>query len=218
MLRFLEISAASQNLLSDLGAFEDLGFQSLQVNEAWAHQYGVMGDGFFHVGLHGRALDTPALTFVLPDLARHIAVLQGSGIHFDFVHISEQHFHNAGFTDSAGQNVWLLEARTYSPTLPEEDQTSHLGEFCEIRIPGQNDNHREWAALGCEEGSISGTPVRLDEHTQRLTVVYQSPLEALVMKGTRMGWPQFSITKENEGLVKTAHGFDFLIKDTPSDD
>lgn len=210
---FLELSIGSHNLLRDLAALEELAFQPLQVNEIWMHQYGVVGDGDLQIGLHGRNLDVPRLTFVLPELAAHIPVLQDHGIDFDFIEISEQRFHQAGFTDAGGQQVWLLEARTFSPTLPNDGQTSLLGRFHEILLPARDGNHDQWAALGLIEPPSRSMPVTLHEDCTRLTIVYATGLEALIVRSARQGWTNLSVTAANEAIIKTAHDFDFLIRD-----
>jgi molybdate transport system substrate-binding protein len=49
------------------------------VGDTWSHAYAVVTDGRLHLGLHGYEFDSPALTWVRPDLAVHAAALESLG-------------------------------------------------------------------------------------------------------------------------------------------
>ena len=59
--------------------YEGLGFKSVEVGEIWSHPYAVMSDGRVHLGLHAYRFDSPALTFVRPDLATYCRGLKRLG-------------------------------------------------------------------------------------------------------------------------------------------
>ena len=77
--RFLEISVYAPEIRDSLAFYESLGFVQAPVGEAFNHPYAVVTDGRLFLGLHGQAIDSPALTFVMPQLMRGIEQLEELG-------------------------------------------------------------------------------------------------------------------------------------------
>src|SRR4029077_18270273 len=77
--RFLEFGIATADIAASVRFYERLGLSQLITGDAWSHRYGVLSDGRAHLGLHERALPSPTLTFVLPQLAGSQARLRAAG-------------------------------------------------------------------------------------------------------------------------------------------
>ena len=76
---------------------------------------------------------TPALSFALPELSKHLPDLEALGLEFEFCNIELHRFNEVGFLDPDGGLVALLEARTYSPLhAPVE---TLCGYFLEYHLP-----------------------------------------------------------------------------------
>jgi catechol 2,3-dioxygenase-like lactoylglutathione lyase family enzyme len=133
--RFLEYSIATPDIRASLDFYGKLGFSQAEVGEAWPHPYAVVTDGRIHLGLHQHPLPSPALTFVKPDLLRHLAVLENLGANFEFRRLGEDVFNELGWLDPSGHLVHLIEARTFSPTKRSPTDTSACGYFVEIALP-----------------------------------------------------------------------------------
>lgn len=146
--RFLEISIHTPDIQASLEFYESLGFTQASVGETWPYPYAVVTDGRLFIGLHGAAVRSPALTFVLPELARGLERLRDIGIEFDQERIGSEVFNQATFTDPAGLTVNLLEARTFSP--PGETTNTTCGYFAELGIPVRDaaPGRRFWEPLG----------------------------------------------------------------------
>jgi len=205
---FLELSISSDQLLVDIGRLEEYGFQAAQTNDVWTHQYGVMGDGNCHFGLHALEFESPKISFIVRDLAKKAALLENIGVTFDRSYFGDNQVHQAEFTDPSGQAVRLVEARTYSPVVMDEDSIQ-LGQFQHIVLP-RNNNEQLWETL--QQSDETQFWIKTDSQYERLTVVYHHDIEQLIMTGTRNGWKAFSITDNNDGLIKTNFGFDFLVQ------
>jgi hypothetical protein len=130
--RFLEISLHTPDIRGSLEFYESLGFVQAPVGETWPYPYAVVTDGRLFLGLHGAVVRSPALTFVLPNLARGIESLKQRDIEFDQERIGEDVFNQATFTDPTGQCIQLLEARTFSPPPIERIDASTCGYFVEF--------------------------------------------------------------------------------------
>lgn len=130
--------------------YERLGFSQTQTGDTWSHPYGVLTDGRVYIGLHQTRLDSPALTFVRPGVADHVAALERVGANLTTVNVGGEVFNELAFRDPAGQPVRLLEARTYSPTDRAAGETSRCGEFGGVSLPAANFEQvsRFWQALG----------------------------------------------------------------------
>jgi catechol 2,3-dioxygenase-like lactoylglutathione lyase family enzyme len=132
--RFLELGIATPDIAASVQFYERLGFSQLITGDAWSHRYGVLGDGRVHLGLHERAMPSPALTFVLPQLARSQARLRAAKFEPDAT-LSEDSLHRLQLRDPGGHAVTLLEARTYSPAAPGVAAESLCGYFSHLSLP-----------------------------------------------------------------------------------
>jgi len=146
--RFLEISLHAPDIRASLEFYESLGFVQAPVGEQWPYPYAVVTDGRLFLGLHGAVIRSPALTFVLPDLARAIEGLREAGIDFDQERIGNDVFNQVTFTDPTGLCVNLLEARTFSP--PPDGSSTTCGYFVELGLPSRDQEaaRRFWEPLG----------------------------------------------------------------------
>ena len=146
--RFLEISLHTPDIQASLEFYESLGFIQASVGETWPYPYAVVTDGRLVLGLHGAVVRSPALTFVLPALARGIERLRELGVEFDQERIGNDVFNQATFTDPAGVCVNLLEARTFSPI--SDTAVTTCGYFVEFAMPVRDSKpSREfWESLG----------------------------------------------------------------------
>jgi catechol 2,3-dioxygenase-like lactoylglutathione lyase family enzyme len=133
--RFLEISVQSSDIPASLAFYESLGFVQASVGDTWSHPYAVITDGRLHLGLHGREFESPALTWVRPDLASHVPQLRALGVEFSVERLGEDALHEVGFVDPSGQMITLLEARTFSPPAIAPTHATRLGYFEEFGLP-----------------------------------------------------------------------------------
>lgn len=133
--RFLEIGIRTQDIRASVEFYERLGFTQAQTGDTWPHPYGVLTDGSLHLGLHQTRLDSPALTFVRPGLASHLAALERAGVELSKVNVGGDVFNEVAFRDPAGQPVRLLEARTYSPADRSALEMSRCGAFGWLSLP-----------------------------------------------------------------------------------
>jgi len=133
--RFLEISVHAPAIRESLAFYEALGFVQASVGEAWPHPYAVVTDGRACIGLHAAPLPLPALTFVLPDLARGLERLRNLRIDIEQESIGNEVFNQAWFREPSGHRVAVWEARTYSPLQLDAPHTGSCGYFSEYGIP-----------------------------------------------------------------------------------
>ena len=133
--RFLEIGIATRDIRASVEFYEALGFSQAHTGDIWPHPYGVLTDGRVHLGLHQSRLDSPALTFVRPEIAAQLGELERAGVEVRSADIGDEAFHQAAFSDPAGQAVRLLEARTYSPPDRSPREPSHCGAFAWLSLP-----------------------------------------------------------------------------------
>jgi len=133
--RFLEIGIATQDIRASVEFYERLGFNQAQTGDTWAHPYGVLTDGRVYIGLHQSRLDSPALTFVHPEVAGHATALERLGVELTTANIDSEVFNELAFRDPAGNPVRMLEARTYSPADRPPDDPSLCGRFHCISLP-----------------------------------------------------------------------------------
>lgn len=132
--RFLELSLPAPRILESWQFYQRLGFTSAIVGEAWGHRYSVVTDGRLVIGLHDEgAVAAPLLSYVLPELARHVRAIAALGIEFDRQQLADDTFNEAVFTTPDGQQIRLLEARTFSP--PDQPPLTRLGWFEEYAVP-----------------------------------------------------------------------------------
>ena len=132
--KYLEFSVHSPDILESLGFYKALGFTELETGDVWPHEYAVVSDGDICIGLHNRVFDSPALTFVQQDLARHARSMTDHGFDFSFLRIDEDVFNELGFTDRDGHMITLVEARTFA-TAADDLQDSACGSWFELTLP-----------------------------------------------------------------------------------
>jgi len=133
--RLLELAIATPDIAASVQFYERLGFRQLITGDAWRHRYGVLGDGRIHLGLHERAMPSPALTFVLPQLASAQPRLRAANFEPELAALGEDELHQLRLRDPGGHAVMLLEARTYSPAAPGTPLQSLCGYFSHLSLP-----------------------------------------------------------------------------------
>lgn len=151
--RFLEFSLAAPDVQASLDFYLGLGFSVAEVGDAWPHPYAVVTDGRICLGLHQEPIPAPSLTFVKPDLLKHLDALEQKGIEFEFRHLGNDVFNEVGWFDPSGQLVRLVEARTFSPGKRLANDTSRCGYFLEIAVPAPD---RELAKAYWEDFGFVG--------------------------------------------------------------
>lgn len=157
--RFLEISIGTPVIRESLEFYEALGFVQAAVGETWSHPYAVVTDGRLFIGLHGREMPSPALTFVLPELRLGVSRLTERGVTLEEERFGDDVFHQAQLRDPGGLSVMLLEARTFSPPQLDAPVESACGYFAELGIPARSGDAARafWESVGF---------VALDEEAQ----------------------------------------------------
>ncbi len=133
--RFLEYSLATPDIQASLEFYTRLGFSQAVVGEAWPHPYAVVTDGRICLGLHQEAIAAPAMTFVKPNLLKHLEEFEALGVEFEFRRLGNDVFNEVGWQDPSGHRVRLVEARTFSPSKRPGLETSKCGYFLEIALP-----------------------------------------------------------------------------------
>jgi catechol 2,3-dioxygenase-like lactoylglutathione lyase family enzyme len=148
--RFLEFSVATPDIQASLDFYARLGFSQAEVGEAWQHPYAVVTDGRICLGLHQQALPAPSMTFVKPDLLKHIDGLEALGLEFEFRRLGNDVFNEVGWFDPSGQLIRLIEARTFSPSKRASTDTSRCGYFIEIALPSPDlqESKSYWERFG----------------------------------------------------------------------
>jgi hypothetical protein len=165
--QFLEYSLAARPLAASLEFFESLGFSSIPVTDNLPDPYLVCFDGTIAVGLHERAQAGPCLTFVRPRLRDYARPLRRLGVDFTHEHLRDNEFNSIGFYDPGGQEVVLLEARTFPPGDWDERNVAICGNLIEVTLPAAElaASSRFWLALGMAVVASGDSPHRW----QRLT-------------------------------------------------
>jgi predicted lactoylglutathione lyase len=158
--RFLELSVKTDDILVSIEFYERLGFRQLQVGETWSHPYAVLSDGRIHIGLHVYEFESPALTFVLPELASKLPHIERQGITFAFRKLAADEFNEAGFIAPDNQMLTLLEARTYSPASFDGTDFSLLGRLSEWSLPVHDLDRAVtvWESLGFRLAALYAEP------------------------------------------------------------
>jgi catechol 2,3-dioxygenase-like lactoylglutathione lyase family enzyme len=149
--QFLEYSTAARPLSASFEFFRALGFASLPVGDVLAHPYLVVYDGAVAIGLHDREQqEGPRLTFVRPGLRDYVRPLRRLGIELRYQQLRDNEFHSAGFSDPGGQEIALIEARTFPPGDWNAQNVAACGELFEITLPAADldESSRFWQALG----------------------------------------------------------------------
>ena len=148
--RFLEWSIATPDIRASLSFYGELGFSQAEVGEAWAHPYAVVSDGRIVLGLHQHPDFLSSLTFVKPDLLKHLHGLEQLGLTLEFRRLGNDVFNEIGWLDPAGHLIRLVEARTFSPPKRGANQRSACGYFSEIALPAaaRDAAKAHWEQLG----------------------------------------------------------------------
>jgi catechol 2,3-dioxygenase-like lactoylglutathione lyase family enzyme len=148
--RFLEISLYAPEIRDSLAFYESLGFVQAPVGEALDYPYAVVTDGRLFLGLHGKGIASPALTFVMPRLMHGMEQLEQLGIELEDLQLGNEVFNRVSFRDPSGQSVNVFEARTFSPPQFETEPATTCGYFSEFGLPAREQGAMRvfWEALG----------------------------------------------------------------------
>ena len=101
------------DILESLHFYKSLGFTELECADVYSHKYAVVSDGELCIGLHDSEFDSPAITYVQPDLAKHARSMTDHGFDFTFLRLDEDVFNTLGFRDRDNHAVTMVEARTF---------------------------------------------------------------------------------------------------------
>jgi len=176
--RFHEISIETTDIRTSVEFYERLGFTQATTTDTWQHPYGVLTDGRLFLGLHHRRGPASTLTFVRPGIAEHLAEFSGRGIDLTLCHTSEEIFNEIAFSDPFGQNVAVLEARTYSPVARRDSELSLCGYFGEISLPVTDFEAAKqfWEPLGFVATDEAESPyVHLPLTSDHLDIAFHRP-------------------------------------------
>jgi hypothetical protein len=132
--RFLEFSVQTPDVIESLHFYKLLGFTELETNDIYSHKYAVVSDGELNIGLHDKEFDSPAITFVQQDLAKHARSMSDHGYDFKVLQLDEDAFNHLGFRDRDGHAVDMVEARTFHINEDAEND-SLCGSWFELTLP-----------------------------------------------------------------------------------
>jgi catechol 2,3-dioxygenase-like lactoylglutathione lyase family enzyme len=146
--RFLEIGVPTPDIQASIAFYEALGFVQAVTGETWSHPYAVMTDGHLFLGLHAVGLTSPRLTYVQPDVRKHVDALESIGVAPAFAQLATDAFNELSFEAPPGVQVHMIEARTFSP--PDSAVESGCGYFAEWGWPVRDFNGLGdyWERLG----------------------------------------------------------------------
>jgi catechol 2,3-dioxygenase-like lactoylglutathione lyase family enzyme len=236
--RFLEISISTQDIRASVQFYEQLGFSQLTTGDIWSHPYGVLTDGRLIIGLHARSAAPVTLTFVRPQLARYLPVLQAAGFEAHYTRLGDEDFHEAHLRDPCGQPITLLEARTYSPGLPDERALESLcGYFSAYSMPVTDTDatlafweHAGWVPLDAEEEpyphlTLTADALNLELHRPRTletaALVFRDPQMPDRIQRLRdqervfaTGLPR-GLSAESSALLRAPEGTTLLLLTDP---
>ncbi|MBT8077512.1 MAG: hypothetical protein KJO31_03005 [Gammaproteobacteria bacterium] len=145
---YLEFSVRTSDILESLAFYKSLGFAEQESGDVWPHRYAVVSDGNLCIGLHEAEIASPALTFVQADLAKRARSMADHGFEFTIIKVDLEEFNQLGLQDRDRNNIWMLEARTFSP--PDESiDNSVCGGWFEVTLPTRDAlrGGRFWAPL-----------------------------------------------------------------------
>ena len=148
--KFLELSIVTADIQASLDFYTKLGFSEAPVGEAWPHPYAVLTDGRICLGLHQEPNFGASLTFVKPDLLKHLDALERLGVKLEYRHLADDVFNEIGWLDPSGHLIRLIEARTFSPSKRSATDVSLCGYFHEIALPApdQEAAKAHWEQFG----------------------------------------------------------------------
>ena len=146
--KFLEFSVRCADIVHSLHFYKSLGFTELDTGETWPHKYAVVSDGVLSIGLHDRDFDSPAVTFVQPELAKHARSMADHGFDFSVMRLGEEVFNELHLNDRDGHTIMMLEARTFYGA-DEDDNNSACGSWFELTLPVRDAmrSARFWAPI-----------------------------------------------------------------------
>jgi catechol 2,3-dioxygenase-like lactoylglutathione lyase family enzyme len=167
--QFLEFSTTTGSIASALEFYRALGFAELTAGENTPDPYAAVWDGAIAIGMHPGDTADPALTFVRPDLQKHVRGLRRLGIELRLVALADDEFHRVAFRDPNGLRVVLLEARTFSPAHWPSGNVSTCGTFVEASIatPSLAESATFWQRFGLDpvaEGQVPHPWLRIAGH------------------------------------------------------
>ena len=148
--RFLEFSLATPDIRASLDFYTRLGFSQAEVGDAWPHPYAVVTDGRVCLGLHQAADPALSITFVKPELLKHLRPFETQGLVFEFRRLGNDVFNEVGWLAPTGHMIRLIEARTFSPSKRLGNEMSTCGYFLEIALPTANieESKSYWERFG----------------------------------------------------------------------
>jgi hypothetical protein len=148
--QFLEYSLAAQPLAASYDFYRALGFVSIPVGDTLSHPYVVLFDGTLAIGLHDREQSGAQLTFVRPELRAYVRPLRRLGIELQGERLRDSEFNSVSFTDPGGQEIALIEARTFPPGDWSASNVTACGTLLEISLPTAElaSSSGFWQALG----------------------------------------------------------------------
>jgi catechol 2,3-dioxygenase-like lactoylglutathione lyase family enzyme len=149
--RFLEFAVPAPDLPASLAFYRALGFAEVATNDIRPQHYAAVTDGQLVIGLRGRGLDEPALTFVHRDLARHVRALVSAGVEPEFTQLADDQFNEAGLRTPDGQLLLLVEAPTFSGGELADVATPLVGTIAALLLPTRDAAAAQayYAGLGC---------------------------------------------------------------------
>jgi len=131
---FLELSIPTGDVQESLEFYLRLGFTELPVNDIRGHFYAVVTDGRVAIGLHSDGFEEPTLSFVWPDVARHVRELADAGHELTVVELGIDEFHEAGMFSPDGHPLRFMEARTFSRQNFRDTPAPAIGRSAEISL------------------------------------------------------------------------------------
>jgi hypothetical protein len=167
--QFLEYSIAARPLAASFEFFRALGFSSIPVGDTLPDPYVAFFDGAITVGLHDRPQAASQLTFVRPGLRDYVRPLRRLGLEITDEHLRDNEFHSISFNDPGGQEIVLLEARTFPPGEWDAHNVAACGEFFELSLPASDlkTSSRFWQSLGFATLASGEVPHRWQRLTGR---------------------------------------------------
>jgi catechol 2,3-dioxygenase-like lactoylglutathione lyase family enzyme len=148
--QFLEFSLAADPLLHAFEFYRSLGFKPVEVGDQLKDPYVALSDGGVAIGLHARPQSGPLLTFVRPRLRDYVRGLRRFGVELEHAALADDEFNHVLFSDPNGQQVALLEARTFAPGDWDAHNVRACGEFLEYSVPTHSIERSRafWETLG----------------------------------------------------------------------
>jgi hypothetical protein len=167
--QLLEFSMTAHPIAPALEFCHALGFEDLQTGDFLVTPHAALWDGTMSLGLHDREFDSPALTFVRPQLSEHLRGLRHLGIELEYAQLADDEFNQAGFLDPNRQLIVLVEARTFSPAVWDTERVAACGTFLEYSLATHSieESQTFWERLGLTVIASGDAPhdwVRMQGH------------------------------------------------------